>query len=64
MIQSRTTMTTLYDSVINALEECGVPYDGKTWEEILELYAKLDLPPWIQGDSDWDAFSEQGIGDT
>jgi len=55
---------TLYDSVIGALEDRGVPYDGKTWEEILELYAKLDLPPWVQGDSDWDAFSEQGIGDT
>jgi hypothetical protein len=55
---------TLFDNVIGALEQAGVEYNGKTWEEILELYAKLDLPPYIRGDSDWDAFEEQGIGDT
>jgi hypothetical protein len=54
----------VYDKVLDALKERGVDYSGKTWAECLELYAKLDLPPWIQGDSDWSAFEEQGIGDT
>jgi hypothetical protein len=55
---------TLFDLVTKALAEAGIDYSGKTWAECLELYAKLGLPPWIQGDSDWSAFEECGIGDT
>ena len=56
--------TTLFDSVTGALTKAGVEWDGKTWGEILKLYAQLDLPPYIRGDTDWDAFESEGIGDT
>jgi hypothetical protein len=56
--------STLFELVTEALADAGVDYSGKTWNECLDLYAKLGLPPDVQGDSDWDAFTERGIGDT